>query len=320
MQLSQFGGKLLRTPSVLNKRACTPSKVTMASALQPASKNRQFGGWNMRYKVKSTSLDNTETVFTVYFPPAAEKQKVPVIYYLSGLTCTDENFIGKAGEGQWLLLGEVGVALVAPDTSPRGLNVPGESDSWDFGVGAGFYLNATEPKWKAWRMYDWVVTELPELLAAQFSDKLDLSRSSIMGHSMGGHGAMTIALKNPTKFKSVSAFSPICNPTQVPWGIKAFTGYLGDKDKEAWKQYDSTELMKGYKGPHLPLLVDQGSADSFYSGAVNQLQPAALEEACKAAGYPATIRMQDGYDHSYYFISTFVDDHLNHHAKALGLN
>jgi len=286
----------------------------MASMMAEVASNRQFGGFNKRYKVKSTSLDNTETVFTVYFPPAAEKQKVPVIYYLSGLTCTDENFISKAGAQR--RASELGVALVAPDTSPRGLNVPGESDSWDFGVGAGFYLNATEPKWKAWRMYDWVVKELPELLAAQFSDKLDLSRSSIMGHSMGGHGAITISLKNPTKYKSVSAFSPICNPTQVPWGIKAFTGYLGDKDKEAWKQYDSTELMKAYKGSHLPLLVDQGSADSFLS---NQLTPGALEEACKAAGYPATIRMQDGYDHSYYFISTFIEDHINHHAKALGL-
>lgn len=249
-------------------------------------------------------------VFAVYEPPTASAGKVPVLYYLSGLTCTDENFMTKAGAQR--KSAELGVALVAPDTSPRGLGVPGESDSWDFGVGAGFYLNATEEPWKNWRMYDYVVNELPALIAAQFP-KLDTSKASIMGHSMGGHGAIVIALKNPTLYKSVSAFSPICNPMVVPWGVKAFTGYLGE-NIDNWKQYDATELMATYVGETLPLLVDVGTADPFLEA---QLKPAALKAACDKVNYTSTFRLQEGYDHSYNFIATFIDDHIAHHAKYL---
>jgi len=274
--------------------------------------NKQFGGFNRRFKHKSSSV-GCDMTFTIYFPPASESKKVPVLFWLSGLTCTDENFIVKAGAQR--KAAELGLALVAPDTSPRGLGVGGESESWDFGVGAGFYLNAKVDKWKNWRMYDYVVKELPELLASQFADKLDLSRCSISGHSMGGHGALTIALKNPHSFRSVSAFAPICNPSsaECPWGVKAFTGYLGE-DRESWKEYDACELLAAYKGPQLPILVDQGGADTFLT---SQLRPAALQAAATAANYPLTLRTQEDYDHSYFFISTFIDEHLAFHAKHL---
>lgn len=261
---------------------------------------------------------NCDMNFTVYFPPAATTSKVPVMYYLSGLTCTDENFIQKSGAQK--RASELGIALVAPDTSPRGYpTIPGDSDSWDFGLGAGFYLNATTEKWcEHYRMYDYVVSELPALLKEQFGDQLDTERASICGHSMGGHGAITMALKNPGSYKSVSAFSPICNPVNVPWGEKAFTGYLGE-DRSTWKQYDSCELMRASAGSQavkasLPMLVDQGTADNFLD---NQLKPETLEAAAKEVNYPLTLRMQDGYDHSYFFISTFISDHLDFHAKAL---
>ncbi|GAX84738.1 hypothetical protein CEUSTIGMA_g12160.t1 [Chlamydomonas eustigma] len=283
------------------------------SAPVQISANKHFGGYNRRFRHKSTSL-GCEMTFTIYFPPAVEAQakKVPLIYYLSGLTCTDENFIQKSGAQQ--KASEFGIALVAPDTSPRGLGVPGEADSWDFGVGAGFYINATVEKWKNWRMYEYITEELPALLSSNFGDKIDLGTAAVMGHSMGGHGAITVGLKNPGKFRSISALAPICNPTSLecPWGTKAFTGYLGD-NREAWKEHDSCELIRRHKGPPLPLLVDQGSADNFLS----QLQPESLEVAAKDAQYPIQLRMQEGYDHSYFFISSFIDDHIEFHAKHL---
>lgn len=288
--------------------------MASTSLLEQVSSARHFGGFNRRYKHKSSMLGNTDAVFTVYFPPQAEQGPVPVIYYLSGLTCTDENFIQKAGAQR--AAAAFGVALVAPDTSPRGLAVPGEADSWDFGVGAGFYLNATQEKWKAWQMYSYVTEELPAVLSKELISKLDVSRASIFGHSMGGHGALTIALKNPQNYKSVSAFSPICNPTAVPWGVKAFSGYLGE-DRAAWAQYDATELLKTYAGPQLPMLIDQGTADSFLA---TQLMPQALEAVAKERGHPLTLRMQQDYDHSYYFISSFIEDHIAFHAEALGLS
>lgn len=282
------------------------------AAPEQVSANKQFGGWNRRYKHASTTLGCSMN-FTVYLPPGADAPgaKFPVVWYLSGLTCTDENVIQKSGAQR--ACAASGVALVASDTSPRGLGVEGEAEAWDFGVGAGFYINATVDKWRNWRMYDYITKELPELLAASFPN-LDMSNTSIMGHSMGGHGALTIALKNPGRFKSVSAFSPICNPVNVPWGQKAFAGYLGDADKEAWKQHDASELMAAYTGPKFSLLVDTGSADPFLT---RELRPETLEAAAAKAGFPLTSRMQEGYDHSYFFISTFMDDHIEHHAKAL---
>lgn len=249
--------------------------------------------------------------FTVYFPPpSSPSQKFPILYWLSGLTCTDENFIMKSG-AQRAASGE-GIALVAPDTSPRGLNIEGEADSWDFGVGAGFYLNAKEEKWKNWRMYDYVVKELPKVLSENF-EQLDTSRASISGHSMGGHGALTIYLKNLEKYKAVSAFAPITNPTNCPWGQKAFSNYLGS-DKSDWQEYDATLLIEKCSKISTPILIDQGEDDKFLH---DQLLPHNFEDACKGANAPLVLRMQPGYDHSYYFISTFIDDHIHHHAKAL---
>ncbi|CAL8462943.1 g2477 [Coccomyxa elongata] len=273
--------------------------------------NKMFGGWNRRYSHESRELGCAMT-FTVFYPPAAESGKVPVIYYLSGLTCTDENVIQKSGIQR--KAAEEGVAIIAPDTSPRGLNIPGESDSWDFGVGAGFYLNATQPTWKNWRMYDYISKELPSVL--QSFKELDASNAAIMGHSMGGHGALTLGLRNPQLYKSISAFSPICNPIQVPWGQKAFSGYLGDNQEE-WKQYDATELVQSYSGPPRSILIDVGTADDFLE---KQLKPENFAKAAAAHGGSSVklqLRMQDGYDHSYFFMSTFVDDHVAFHAKAL---
>lgn len=281
--------------------------------LEEIAVNRQHGGYNRRYKHTSSVL-GCDMTFTVYFPPAAEGGKVPVLYFLSGLTCTDENFIQKSGAQR--AAAARGVALVAPDTSPRGLGVEGESASWDFGVGAGFYVNATQEKWSAWRMYDYVVKELPELLSSQLGDKLDTANASVTGHSMGGHGALVVGLKNPQAYKTISAFAPICNPSNCPWGIKALTGYLGE-DRSAWAAYDAVELLRALPAgaPRPPLLVDTGSADKFLA---EQLKPEALEAAVRDTGYPnATLRIQEGYDHSYFFISTFVDEHVNFAADAL---
>eukprot|EP00240_Pyramimonas_obovata_P016026 CAMPEP_0118934204 /NCGR_PEP_ID=MMETSP1169-20130426/13696_1 /TAXON_ID=36882 /ORGANISM="Pyramimonas obovata, Strain CCMP722" /LENGTH=283 /DNA_ID=CAMNT_0006877081 /DNA_START=191 /DNA_END=1042 /DNA_ORIENTATION=- len=280
------------------------------AAAKEVSKNKMYGGFNKRFSHDSACL-SCEMKFTVYLPPtASESAKVPVVYYLSGLTCTDENVIQKSNVQR--KAAELGIAVVCPDTSPRGHGVEGEADSYDFGVGAGFYLNATVEKWKHWRMYEYVTAELPKVLAGAVPE-LDLSKQSIMGHSMGGHGALTVGLKNPTAYKSISAFSPIVNPVNVPWGKKAFTGYLGE-DEATWKEYDACELIKAFKGDKLPILVDQGTSDNFLA---EQLKPELLEEAAAAAGYPVTIRMQEGYDHSYFFIASFMDDHLEFHAKSL---
>lgn len=277
------------------------------TSLELLSSNKCFDGWLKRYKHQSEST-GTEMIFAIYLPPQAQTESVPVLYWLSGLTCTDENFTQKAGAQR--IAAELGVAIVCPDTSPRGLDLPGEHDSYDFGSGAGFYVNATEEPWsRNYRMYDYVVKELPELIERQFPVT---DRRSIAGHSMGGHGALICALKNPGRYQSVSAFSPITNPVNCPWGEKAFSGYLGE-DRESWKQWDACELI-ATASERLPLLVDQGEADGFLS---EQLKPEALEEACEKAGHPLTLRRQPGYDHSYFFIASFIEDHLRHHADAL---
>jgi len=234
-----------------------------------------------------------------------------VLYWLSGLTCTDENFMQKAGAQR--LAAELGLIIVAPDTSPRGAGVPGDPDgAWDFGLGAGFYLNATQPPYaQHYRMHDYVVSELPTLIEANFPAS---DARSISGHSMGGHGALVCALRNPGRYRSISAFSPICNPMDCPWGEKAFGRYLGD-ERNRWREWDSSVLL-GQAKEQLPLLVDQGDRDDFLA---TQLKPEVLQKTASDVGYPLTLRLQPGYDHSYYFIASFIDDHLRHHAAALGL-
>ncbi|MGF1528116.1 MAG: S-formylglutathione hydrolase [Candidatus Competibacterales bacterium] len=283
----------------------------MTDTVETVGRQRSFGGWMTRYRHRSAACA-CDMVFAVYTPPQAESQAVPVLYWLSGLTCTDENFNQKAGAHRYAA--EKGLAIVCPDTSPRGVGLPGEDDSYDFGSGAGFYLNATEAPWSShYRMYDYVVEELPGLLKAQFP-ALDSERCAISGHSMGGHGALTIALKNPGRYGSVSAFAPICSPTRCPWGEKALPRYLGE-DRSTWTPYDATLLIPAAQ-ERLPLLVDQGEDDNFLQ---EQLKPELLEAACRAANHTLTLRRQPGYDHSYYFISSFIGDHVEHHAKALGL-
>lgn len=247
--------------------------------------------------------------FSVFLPPQAATQAVPALYWLSGLTCTDENFSAKAGAQR--IAAELGIALIIPDTSPRGEAVPDDADgAYDFGLGAGFYVNATrEPFVKHYRMYDYIVSELPQLVEAE----LPLSaKRAISGHSMGGHGALVIGLRNPQRYSSMSAFSPICNPVNCPWGIKAFSGYLGG-DKSQWQQYDASLLLSSAKSP-LPLLVDQGTADNFYP---EQLRTESLIAAATQSGAQADIRMRAGYDHSYYFIASFIEQHLQFHARYL---
>jgi len=249
--------------------------------------------------------------FAIYLPPQAEKGSVPLLWFLSGLTCTDENFITKSGAQRFAA--EKGIALIVPDTSPRGANIEGESASWDFGVGAGFYIDATVSKWsKHYNMYSYVTKELWDLVVDNFPIIRD--KQSIFGHSMGGHGALICALKNPGKYKSVSAFAPISNPTEAAWGQKAFTGYLGT-NVDDWKQYDATHLVASYKGPELHILIDQGTVDNFLKQ--NQLLPDNFKSAADKAGVKTTLRYQDGYDHGYYFISTFVEEHIAHHTKCL---
>jgi len=277
--------------------------------LEIVSSNKSFGGWHKRYRHRSSSL-NCDMVFAVYLPPQAEQgAKLPVLYWLSGLTCTDENFMQKAGAQR--MAAELGLIIVAPDTSPRGEGVADDANgAYDFGLGAGFYVNATqEPFARHYRMYDYVVQELPALIEANFpvSDK-----RGIAGHSMGGHGALICAFKNPGRYQSVSAFSPISNPMNCPWGEKAFSLYLGE-ERSRWREWDASVLI-AEAGEKLPILVDQGDRDDFLDG---QLKPQVLQAAAKAAAHPLTLRMQPGYDHSYYFIASFIDDHLRHHAAAL---
>ena len=250
--------------------------------------------------------------FSVFLPPQAEHTRVPALLYLAGLTCNEETFIIKAGAQR--AAAELGLALIAPDTSPRGANVPGEADSWDFGVGAGFYLDATQAPWAPhWRMESYLMAELLPLMAASFP--IDVTRLGVFGHSMGGHGALTLALKHPGVFQSVSAFAPICAPAQCAWGHKAFTGYLGT-DQTQWAAHDATCLMQAQNQAPFPagILIDQGLGDKFLQ---SQLHPHLFEAACASVGQPLTLRRHAEYDHSYYFIATFMEDHMRHHAQRL---
>jgi S-formylglutathione hydrolase len=278
-------------------------------SLEIVSQNRCFGGVQYIYRHNSRET-GTQMRFAAFVPPQAGAQKVPVFWFLSGLTCTEENFTVKAGAQR--VAAELGLMLIAPDTSPRGEGVPGDpAGSYDFGLGAGFYVDATQhPYATNYRMRSYIETELPALVAASLP--ADLGRQSICGHSMGGHGAITIALRNPGRFQAVSALAPIASPINCPWGQKALGGYIGS-DQAAWRQYDSCALIAD--GHRLPgLLVDQGTADNFL---VNQLKPELLEAACAASGISLTLRRQEGYDHSYYFIASFIEDHLRYHAAAL---
>lgn len=265
-----------------------------------------FGGQQQVWQHASSTLDCTMK-FAVYLPPQAERGPCPVLYWLSGLTCSEQNFIQKAGAQRYAA--EHGLVLVAPDTSPRGDDVA-DDEGWDLGIGAGFYLDATRKPWAAhYRMHDYVVNELPALVDAHFPTT---TARGISGHSMGGHGALVIALKHPGAYRSVSAFAPIVAPGRVPWGRKAFAAYLGD-DEQAWQAWDATALIANAR-ERLPLLVDQGDADEFLD---LQLKPDVLRAACAAAGHPLTLRLQPGYDHSYYFVASFIGEHIAHHAAAL---
>ncbi|MCJ8302634.1 S-formylglutathione hydrolase [Shewanella sp.] len=276
------------------------------------SSNKIFGGWNKQYSHQSTSL-NCAMRFAIYLPPQASNgQRVPVLYWLSGLTCSDENFMHKAGAQR--LAAELGIAIVAPDTSPRGSDVA-DDEGYDLGQGAGFYVNATQAPWnKHYQMYDYIVHELPALVESMFpvTDK-----RSIAGHSMGGHGALVIALRNSAAYQSVSAFSPISNPINCPWGKKAFTAYLG-RDTSAWSDYDASTLMRNASevdgASFVPALVSQGEADNFLT---EQLKPETLQAAAKASGYPLVLESHEGYDHSYFFIASFIEQHLKFHAEHL---
>jgi len=272
------------------------------------SESKSFGGKLSFYSHPSSTCKG-EMRFAVYQPPQAVSQPVPVVYFLSGLTCTEENFMVKAGAQQFA--SKYGLILVVPDTSPRNTGIPGEDDEWDFGTGAGFYVDATEEPWRShYQMYSYVVEELPAIINANFPVIPD--KQGIFGHSMGGHGALVCALRNPEKYKSVSAFAPIVAPMRCPWGQKALSRYLGD-DRSVWRDYDASELVKQAKFPS-PILIDQGTADKFLA---DQLMPEVFQQACAQVNQPLGLRYQQGYDHSYYFISSFIEDHIRHHAIAL---
>ncbi|CAO3622179.1 unnamed protein product [Cunninghamella echinulata] len=281
-------------------------------SLKELSRNKVFDGNLIKYEHTFNELE-CDMKFNIFLPKEAQHHSVPAIYFLSGLTCTEDNFIQKSGA-----IAEAakhGIALIAPDTSPRGVSIEGDSDSWDFGTGAGFYLDATSSKWaKHYRMYSYITKELPNLINNQLP--IDGSRVSIMGHSMGGHGALTIYIKNPTEYKTVSAFSPIANPINCPWGQKAFSNYLGSDNKDQWKKYDTVELLKEYKNLNADVLIDVGTSDNFLE---RELKIDTLKQTVDALGYTSkwNIRYQEGYDHSYFFISTFIIDHIQHHAKYL---
>lgn len=269
---------------------------------------KEFGGRLNRYRHNSASCNCTMT-FSVYLPPQAEAGRVPTVYWLSGLTCTDDNMRTKAGAQRYAA--DLGIALVMPDTSPRGEGVADEPERYDLGQGAGFYVNATQAPWsRHYRMYDYVTRELPALVEAELP--LIPGMKSITGHSMGGHGALVCALRETGAYRSVSAFAPICHPTVCGWGEGCFGAYLGD-DRETWKAYDATELIRT-GAAEIPLLIDQGTDDEFLA---DQLYPTDLEAACAERGFPLTLRRQEGYDHSYHFIATFIGEHLAYHAKAL---
>lgn len=281
----------------------------MNNAMTLIGRQKSFGGWHNRYQHRSSTL-NCDMNFALYLPPQVEQGiKVPVLYWLSGLTCTDENFMQKVGAQR--IAAELGIALVAPDTSPRGPAVPGDPEgAWDFGHGAGFYLNATQAPWSQYyRMHDYVVDELPQLIERAFPVN---NQRGISGHSMGGHGALICALRNPGHYASLSAFAPIANPMNCPWGQKAFSRYLGN-DRNRWRQWDATVLLSETE-QRPAILIDQGDHDTFLE---EQLKPEALKRAAEAKAYPLTLRMQPGYDHSYFFVATFIEDHLRYHADAL---
>ena len=269
---------------------------------------KEFGGWLNRYQHASESC-NCRMTFSVYLPPQAKQEKVPAVYWLSGLTCSDDNFRTKAGAQRYAA--ELGLALVIPDTSPRGDDVPDAADRYDLGQAAGFFVNATRQPWsKHYQMYDYVTRELPALVEAQLP--LIPGLRSVSGHSMGGHGALICALKEPGAYRSVSAFAPICNPLESAWGQGCFSAYLGD-DKSAWEVWDATCLIAS-GAEEIPLLIDQGTADEFLD---QELHPQHLLNACADRGFPVELRMQEGYDHSYHFIGTFIGEHLAFHARAL---
>ena len=278
--------------------------------MQRIERIKEFGGWLERWQHASASC-NCEMTFSVYLPPQTASEKLPVVYWLSGLTCTDDNVRVKAGAQRYCA--ELGLILVMPDTSPRGEAVPDVPERYDLGKGAGFYVNATQAPWAThYRMYDYVTQELPALIEANFP--VIPGRASISGHSMGGHGALICALKNPGRYRSVSAFAPICNPVVAPWGRGCFTAYLGD-DRKAWDAYDATRLVEA--GASLPpALIDHGTGDEFLA---EQLYPQNLQAACAAHGQALTLRMQPDYDHSYHFIASFIGEHLAFHARALAL-
>lgn len=276
--------------------------------MEMLEEHRCFEGWKQRWRHDSSTL-NCPMTFSIFLPPPRDHTPPPVLYWLSGLTCNDENFTTKAGAQR--VAAELGIVLVMPDTSPRGEQVAND-DGYDLGQGAGFYLNATQPPWAThYQMYDYLRDELPALIQSQFNVS---DRCAISGHSMGGHGALIMALKNPGKYTSVSAFAPIVNPCSVPWGIKAFSTYLGE-DKNAWLEWDSCALMYASNAQDaIPTLIDQGDNDQFLA---DQLQPAVLAEAARQKAWPMTLRIQPGYDHSYYFIASFIEDHLRFHAQYL---
>lgn len=275
------------------------------------SEYKSFGG-KLGFYSHPSSTCNGEMRFAVYQPPQATQKPVPVLYFLSGLTCTEETFMVKSGVQKYAA--KYGLMLVAPDTSPRNTGIPGEDDDWDFGTGAGFYVDATVEPWAShYRMYSYVVHELPSLIAQHFP--VQPEQQGIFGHSMGGHGAIVCAIRNPQQYKSVSAFAPIAAPIRCPWGEKAFSRYLGE-EKESWRAYDASELVRQL-GYHSSILIDQGTADKFLK---EQLLPQVFEQACVAVNQPINLRYQEGYDHSYYFIASFIEDHIRHHANSLGAN
>jgi S-formylglutathione hydrolase len=279
------------------------------SVITELARHRCFGGWQLYLRHDSSEI-GLPMKFSVYLPPAAEKRSVPALTYLAGLTCTEDTFMIKAGAQR--VASDLGLMLIAPDTSPRGTDIPGQADSWDFGVGAGFYVDATEAPWQQhWRMYSYVTKELPALIAANYP--ADPARCGIFGHSMGGHGALVCGLRNPDIYRSVSAFAPIAHPMGCPWGEKAFTGYLGGHRLD-WRPYDGSELMKTHPHPS-SILVDQGEADQFLEV---QLHPHTLEAAAEISGQQLALRRHAGYDHGYYFIQSFMADHLYHHVGILG--
>ena len=284
------------------------------SLVEEIGSNLSFGGQQLRYRHHSNIL-NCDMTFSIYLPPQAKQAPVPVLYWLSGLTCSDENFVTKAGAQQHAA--EYGVAIVCPDTSPRGEGVPDDEEgSYDFGLGAGFYVNATEEPWAThYQMYDYVVEELPALINAEFP--VDVSKVAISGHSMGGHGALTVALKNPERYCSVSAFSPICSPINCPWGQKALSKYIGDESQGHWNSQDTVELVKAADDQlkqSMPVLIDQGDADNFLA---EQLNTQLLIDTAEQVGFPIQIRFQSGYDHSYFFIASLIGEHIRFHSNYL---